>query len=91
MKFSINLHKLFKKSSSHKETSTNEEEVPSGASTPANSIFSHSTGHCVVTNGFLRDPMRCGNHPDVVGHYYDPMGGHYGHSSHGVDPTNTGA
>ncbi|GAA5817399.1 hypothetical protein MFLAVUS_010945 [Mucor flavus] len=44
----------------------------------------------ITSASYTRDPMRCGNHPDVVGYYYDPMGGKY--SSHkGYDCTNTGA
>ncbi|KAF7725571.1 hypothetical protein EC973_009526 [Apophysomyces ossiformis] len=39
---------------------------------------------------YLRDPLRCGKHPDVVGHYVDPMGGR-SHYQYGKDVTNTGA
>ncbi|KAI9276102.1 hypothetical protein BY458DRAFT_506378 [Sporodiniella umbellata] len=43
-----------------------------------------------ASNGFLRDPTRCGNVPDVVGYYYDPMGGNIARNQ-GLDPTHTGA
>jgi hypothetical protein len=37
---------------------------------------------------YLLDPMRTTTLPDVLGEFYDPMGGHYAPS---YDLTNTGA
>ncbi|KAG1150230.1 hypothetical protein G6F37_005252 [Rhizopus arrhizus] len=88
MGFSSGFTKFFKKNFTFPE-----EEKTSSNSTPAGSIYSadsHPGSIIVVSNGFIRDPTRCGNIPDVVGHYYDPMGGKFS-LLHGIDPTNTGA
>ncbi|KAI7869717.1 hypothetical protein BDF14DRAFT_1779869 [Spinellus fusiger] len=39
---------------------------------------------------YYHDPMRINKNPDVVGQFYDPMGGRSTYSR-GVDPTDTGA
>lgn len=78
MVLSTHFSKFFKNTFSHKEESPK--------SSPASSI------HTVyeVSTSYTRDPMRCGNHPAVVGQYYDPMGGKF--TLHqGYDATNTGA
>ncbi|KAI9276000.1 hypothetical protein BY458DRAFT_585844 [Sporodiniella umbellata] len=73
-----------------------EEEGAADNKTPNGSIYSGDSrpnsrpGSIMNNNGFIRDPTRCTHTPDVVGHYYDPMGSKYS-TLHGVDPTNTGA
>ncbi|KAG1464568.1 hypothetical protein G6F56_005056 [Rhizopus delemar] len=86
MGFSSGFAKFIKKNFIHPE------EEKTNNSTPAGSIYSaeYYPAYTYVSNGFIRDPTRCGNVPDVVGHYYDPMGGKFS-LLHGVDPTNTGA
>jgi hypothetical protein len=75
-----------------KSFSTHKDENNSNTPTTSRSIYSctSSANSSFVTPGYTRDPMRCGNHPDVVGYYYDPMGPKFSHN-HGVDATNTGA
>ncbi|KAI7898565.1 uncharacterized protein BX663DRAFT_524614 [Cokeromyces recurvatus] len=100
MAISIHLPKFIKKTfSTHKEeedSSENSKSTPvtSNASTPAGSVYQlpimAPTSLTVGCPGYIRDPMRCGNHPDIVGYYYDPMGCKFS-LDHGVDTTNTGA
>ncbi|CEG83989.1 hypothetical protein RMATCC62417_17847 [Rhizopus microsporus] len=89
MGLSSHLSKFFKKTFS----TTKDEEVTTNNNTPAASIYSADGSRpasIVINTGFIRDPTRCGNTPDVLGQYYDPMGGKFS-LLHGVDPTNTGA
>lgn len=74
MGLSIRFPKFIKNAFSHKQ-----EENPSSSRTVS-----------IASSGYTRDPVRCGNHPDVVGHYYDPMGGRFT-LTRGFDVTNTGA
>ncbi|KAI9359477.1 hypothetical protein BD770DRAFT_386133 [Pilaira anomala] len=78
MAISFHIPKFLKKTFSHKREEN--------STSPNLSVRTVS----IASSSYSRDPMRCGNHPDVVGHYYDPMGGRY--SQHqGYDATNTGA
>lgn len=87
MGLSIRIPKFLKNAFTHKEET----------STPTPSITSHrhsvTSSHrtSITSSRYSRDPMRSNNHPDVVGQYYDPMGGIYYSRHQGVDPTNTGA
>ncbi|KAG2205575.1 uncharacterized protein EV154DRAFT_527240 [Mucor mucedo] len=79
MVLSIHFSKFFKNTFSHKK----EEESTKSTASSIHTIYE-------VSPSYTRDPMRCGNHPDVVGQYYDPMGGRFTlHQGH--DATNTGA
>lgn len=81
----IHFPKFIKKTFAHKQT---QEEVES---TPVASTYSYtSPTPSIVSSAYSRDPMRCGNYPDVVGYYYDPMGCKFS-NNHGIDTTNTGA
>jgi hypothetical protein len=84
MGISIHFSKFLKSFSTHKD------EDASNTSRSRSVYSCNSANTSFVTTGYSRDPMRCGNHPDVVGYYYDPMGSKYSHN-HGVDATNTGA
>ncbi|KAI9029759.1 hypothetical protein CLU79DRAFT_735938 [Phycomyces nitens] len=68
-----------------------EDDQSSHPSSPAQSIYEAEMS---ITSPkmkkYLYDPMCASKRPDVVGHYYDPMGGRFSHC-HGTDPTNTGA
>lgn len=88
MGLSIHFPKFLKNTFAHKH----EEEDAHQHASPATSIYSYTTSPpaSVTSTSFSRDPMRCGNHPDVVGQYYDPMGGKYSRYQ-GYDATNTGA
>lgn len=77
MVLSIHFSKFFK-NFSHKQDSK--------STSPASSIYTVYE----VNPNYTKDPMRCGNHPDVVGQYYDPMGGRFT-PYQGQDATNTGA
>ncbi|KAI9472475.1 MAG: hypothetical protein EXX96DRAFT_357683 [Benjaminiella poitrasii] len=101
MTISIHVPKFIKKTfSTHKEettlvseevkTSTTTTPASSNASTPAGSIHKFPVTSTTGCPGYVRDPMRCGSHPDIVGYYYDPMGCKFS-LDHGVDTTNTGA
>jgi hypothetical protein len=58
---------------------------------PAASIYSSSSSSPAASmKGYIRDPTRCGSNPDIVGQYYDPMGGKFSYCQ-GKDATNTGA
>ncbi|KAI8641741.1 hypothetical protein BD408DRAFT_417590 [Parasitella parasitica] len=83
----MHLSKLIKKAFAQKQIQEEDER-----STPANSLYSSyaSPAPSIVSSAYSRDPMRCGNYPDVVGHYYDPMGCKFS-NNHGIDTTNTGA
>lgn len=83
MGLSSQISKFIKKSFIPKDEEQPTESIYSADSRPTSRPGS-------IMNGFSRDPMRCGTTPDVVGHYYDPMGTKYS-PLHGIDPTNTGA
>jgi hypothetical protein len=77
-----------------KETFTFKEEQDT--TTPNGSIHSVSPAPSIIVaeasnGGYIRDPTRCGSsQPDVVGQYYDPMGGKFT-LVQGKDATYTGA
>jgi hypothetical protein len=77
MGLSLHFPKFLKNTFAHKQDKDQ--------TSPASSINNQP-----VSNYYIRDPMRCGSHPDVVGYYYDPMGGKYSRYQ-GTDATNTGA
>ncbi|KAI8974903.1 hypothetical protein BDB01DRAFT_805224 [Pilobolus umbonatus] len=73
------------------------EETPSNAATPMTSPIASPATSVYENKSVLdkhdryhNDPVRTNKHPDRVGNYFDPMGGHgsYGAST---DVTNTGA
>lgn len=64
---------------------------PNNSRTPSLIDEPLSSGQTTPNNEkYLHDPMRHNDHPDYVGSFVDPMGGHQ-HSYESVDPTNTGA
>ncbi|KAG0173530.1 hypothetical protein DFQ30_007712 [Apophysomyces sp. BC1015] len=84
MGFSSQLLKV-KEFLAHKSPAASTNNTP--AHSPATSI--HEPGS-PKNEMYLRDPLRCGKNPDMVGHYVDPMGGR-SHYQYGKDVTNTGA
>lgn len=91
MSISSQISKFLKKTFIPKdEEGTTNNNTPNGSIYSADSRPTSRPGSIMNSSGFSRDPTRCTNTPDMVGHYHDPMGGKFSHL-HGVDPTNTGA
>ncbi|KAI8391501.1 uncharacterized protein BYT42DRAFT_557080 [Radiomyces spectabilis] len=79
--------------SSFHHTKEDESTPSSTATSPTPSLHGSEKDMLSISSKlqrFLRDPMRSAKTPDIVGSYYDPMGGRLGHCAC-PDPTNTGA